>query len=1269
MFSLIYSILTIMILPINNTVADSSEVVFILQTPVSYDTVFYDCEGFIRFVDITVSDIVGYPEVPMITCFVAVPDGVDPELEWCVTGEVEYSDFPVYPAPEHVISYENTQRIVEEFRQDSAAYASCDWWPSERVRIVGETRICDQRLIQIQIFPVLFRACNNSQSAVSAVSVALTFDSTQAEWSSIGLGPFQNMVEGSPIVGYHYIEPSSVPIPLYFKNFDLEEGPLRTPDYIILAASGLYEQCGDAIDDLAEHRVNLNGFDVALVTTDKVLNKFGVGATELTPDIIRNFTEYMWENWGDESKKPSYLLLIGDHEDISFSNEPWFLPTHEYKSSRDTASTDPNWIGNDEWFVYFDHSRDVNNAFPDMMVGRLSVKNSPLNDTLSTMIDNIIDMEQPVQGTQPEDHRRRIVRLAGTGKEDDEHVQHYENWAPEIEWTRSFAAWLGYEAASHYCGDGRWFTDTDGSKLKSRDFRDLCLEEFSNGAGVIFYSDHGDFHMFSAGLEWDTLYCPFAGKGALDSTFNCINARLLEESEFYSAPFVLMLCCGAGTFNHTAALHPFGNFHPEFCLDEDPMVAPPYDFTTDCLAEAVHKNTGCPTAGVFCGALSSWTGCYDIYGCGILEAIYAYGHGRIGDSVADSRFRDLGYFATTSPTFPFKNELGQFNLLGDPALDITDRVRYPDKCDLVVYPGEMLISEYPRETTGGFAEKMCFTVRNNGGAISGSFDLKVMITDGLNKTIESIPCSSLLPGEELVRRYVWTASWFDPPSTLTVTAHADPIGQRDDSWTPNNEASVEVRLNDIYPLEDGWPIGTDMIVSTTPLLIDIDSDPELEVVAVVGNRLSAWDHQGNSLWSNGTDLVNSSKAPLAADFDGDGEMEIAAFNRNCSLIYLFDGNGDCLGSTGPVQLKEYAAADMHPGGGIELVAASSGTIHLFEWDTDNFNLLASKTFRYDEVPSPFALTCKDLNGDSYAETVFCSGWNDLDIPPEPSFYSLAVYDWTDQQVLSNQTWYLDPGHEYLVVAPCAGELGGTPLIGFPQGSYDVSNPAAYPAWLVAPDGSGLDLCERSTVSAYSLRYGMFADWYPLVPGADAFVLPSESQCLAWDMNGDALDDWPTDAYSGHILRKPVCSPALGDLNGDGYADVLSGTVLDGDWQALAHDYVMVLCCQSFRSSFPGAYPILAASLWPISISMAMLRSYSAAVTAFSSAGNWAAVPRVILHGRSTSAIQEGRVSWIDGSAAFVRIADRRDPGARMELANRGHRRAELNEAVSAHAQR
>ena len=226
------------------------------------------------------------------------------------------------------------------------------------------------------------------------------------------------------------------------------------PDYLIICASGLYDQCSDAIDDLGAHRVSLNDFDVALVTTDDILDEFGGTATAITDVILRDFTEHMWNNWGQPTvKKPEYLLLIGDHDDAYYGSEPWFLPTHEYHWEGESTPEGYDMVGNDEWYTYFNHDRDINNDYPDMMVGRLSVKNGEWADTLSVMIQNLIDLEYPAGQSPSPDYRRRILRLAGTGHDDKTGHQTYQSWDPDRLWTAGITDWIEYDYSTTYCGD------------------------------------------------------------------------------------------------------------------------------------------------------------------------------------------------------------------------------------------------------------------------------------------------------------------------------------------------------------------------------------------------------------------------------------------------------------------------------------------------------------------------------------------------------------------------------------------------------------------------------------------------------------------------------------------------------------------------------------------------------------------------------------------------------------------------------------------------
>ena len=1137
--------------PIHTTVADSTRVAFIAQTPVSWETVEYDSLDYIRFEDSPLTDSIGYPELPMITCLVAFPDSVTPYLEFAVSAQREQSVDPVYPAPAQVMSYEYTPAVVDSFVQDSTAYASDEFWPSERVRIIGETRICDQRLLQVQLFPAQYRASDSTLSTVMSFSVSVSFDSASAVWSSTGLGPFQRMVDGSSILGYHPVLQTRAPVPEYFGEVNPRTGPSRMPDYLIICASGLYDQCDGAIDSLAEHRVSLNDFDVALVTTDEILDDFAEEETDtvLTDEILRDFTEHMWSNWGQPTvKKPEYLLLIGDHDAAYYGSEPWFLPTHEYHWDGESTPEGYDMVGNDEWYAYFNHDRDIDNDFPDMMVGRLSVKNGEESDTLSVLIQNLIDLEDPAGHPPTPDYRRRILRLAGTGDDDGSGYQSYQNWEPNKQWTLGLSDWMGYDYSTTYCGDGRSFIDKDGSILASYMWRDSCLIKFAQGAGVAFYSNHGDFHMLSAGLEWLLKYIPQDSltRGARDSTFNNYQIEeYLSTAESYAPPFVLLLCCGSGTFNHTIDHHEDRPADLMFChFDNATSQIAAYDFGTDCIAEKLQKHTDVPVAGVFCGSLSSLTSSYAYYGKGILEAVYIRGFGRLGDAIASARTEYNDDFLGITGSYP--REMGQFNLLGDPALDISDRIKFPNSCDLLIHEWDITISEYPLVTPTGTDLAMTFTVRNNGALESDDFDARITFSSDNDSSIVYVSCDELAAGAEAEYQYTWDcANWFDPPMEINVTVEADYLEDCSDSWWGNNTASRDVQLNDTYPAESGWPISVDGVVSTTPLLVNLDEDTDLEIVVLTGTTLTAFEPDGTPIWKIKDQGFTSGQHPLAANLDHIGDIELLV--EYSDGIKVISSEGSILGTL-VCSCDVFTVGNMDDEeSGLELCVGDTDILYLYYWNNSlgRFFHIADKDFEYPGWRFGISLVCSDLTGDSCEDVAYCIGSFALGSIPVPR--TLVIYDWESDEIPYTETWTVIP----YIANLAAGELAGTKMVGYSFGSYE-EGISDYPALLVEPDGITQEYhCEEGTVDASNLRCGVFADW-TAVEGADTFVLPSEMQCLAWGEDGLALNGWPTEVYSDPKINISISPTALGDLDGSGLADVLFSTKLSGVYSLLAY---------------------------------------------------------------------------------------------------------------------
>lgn len=483
----------------------------------------------------------------------------------------------------------------------------------------------------------------------------------------------------------------------------------------------------------------------------------------------------------------------------------------------------------------------------------------------------------------------------------------------------------------------------------------------------------------------------------------------------------------------------------------------------------------------------------------------------------------------------------QFNLLGDPALDIGDRAKYPDCCDLVVYPGHLELSPYAWDIPGGSGTRLAAEVRNNGGSASGAFDVRFTVSSGEDRDVVTIECPSLAPGESGVFSTGWTETWFDPPIDIEVEVIADPEEESDDVWRANNTAIGTVSFNDSYPFMEGWPVEPLGVVTCPPVLVNVDADPALEVVTLSGTLLECRDTDGEWLWRSEAPLSGD---VMAADLDGDREVEI--IGRTADGVAVFDVTGGMLDEVSLSASVVMAAADMTDAAGVELVVGAGPGLHLYSWDAQNgeLDLVDTQTWTYGGTPVAVHLCCADLNGDGYCEAVY-ECFHSGTTPQDPKFDALEVYDWTADSTLSSRVAETDSPN----TAYCAGVLDGGAAIGHPLHAYDPLSGS--PAQLVDPLSSTTPTdCEPGAVAAAHAVYGVFADWNALITGLDAFIVPAENQCLAWNALGYLLSGWEAQ-FSG---SSGVTSPALGDLDGDGWADVVSSTSDSGSGVIVSYDW-------------------------------------------------------------------------------------------------------------------
>lgn len=1094
------------------------------------DTVEVDSVRYLRFSrspGLTVADSTGYPEMPVARCFVWVPDNTDLSLSWAANCPQATASIPIYPAPLDSLREDSTSTpyIDEFFRKDSTAYASEQWYPDTLARLVGTFHLRDTRVAIVDVYPMQYLASTDSIRVWSDIEVALEFDEPGYDWSTADLGPYERLI-GERLLGYEPDPGPWTPVPgIVMRPEDLVEGPSRIPDYVILTAAGLD---GWWVDSLARHRANLNGFDVAIVRTDSVLKQFGDSAERPTAAVIRDFTEAMWD-WGQpSSKRPSYLLLIGDHEVADSSGCDWFLPTRIHTLPGDWEQ------GNDDWFSYFGEPRSFLSAFPDMITGRLPARDV---SNLQDMIELIREFEEESVWPPPSSlaWRRDLVRLSGyqSGASGD-------SWIPSRPWTASLADWCGYDLVNHYCGDGDASTLGDGSSYSSGMWVDSCTKAFEKGAQIAFYSDHGGVHYFECAMDPDL--GSYAGRP--DSTFDDYDVdSLMSGGGPHGHPFVLLLCCSSGTFNWTEALQYNSTYSLWNCYTPDTSSVQ-YDFDVDCMAEEFMKN-------VEGGAIGVYGYCWEVsclepsVGYDLLEELLWQGNTRIGDAIAGTRISRLDHYWHGGDEHWYPS-LGTGNLLGDPAVDIGDRVKFRDMCDLIISPEDLEINRYPTRAPGGSSEIGLFvTVRNAGGSESGPFDVDLAVTPpGQSMVLLTERCAGLDPGEEETLALTWETSW-NPPGTVGLSAEADPEEDCDDSWTSNNSAEVDVEVIDLYPNDDGWPVKVPGSILPPPALGDLDEDGVLEIVTTAGPFfVAAYSSTGDELWQEGLNLggfgptspAGGYAIPAIGNVSGDAAPEVVVN----ALDGLFVLDGDTGSTIALYQHEDYSGipwknqprtvvlADLQEEPGQvpprdEIVFVLRDSLHVLRCEGDSIAQLDVEHIDciYHEGLGGYhswQMAC-DLNGSGPDEIVVTGTVNRSMGGKDSS--SIHIYDFSRSQVTDSEYW------EGVLSAsiPAAAELAGSTSIAMSR-KRAISD--SWPAYILDDNLALQDSCEYNpSRESEHVLCCMMADW-TVTPGLDRIIAPAENQCFVW--NDEGYEDWFGEYENLTGPRPPF--GALGNLDGD-----------------------------------------------------------------------------------------------------------------------------------------
>jgi hypothetical protein len=152
--------------------------------------------------------------------------------------------------------------------------------------------------------------------------------------------------------------------------------------------------------------------------------------------------------------------------------------------------------------------------------------------------------------------------------------------------------------------------------------------------------------------------------------------------------------------------------------------------------------------------------------------------------------------------------------------------------------------------------------------------------------------------------------------------------------------------------------------------VNIDDDPEAEVIIVGGGQIGIFEHDGTVISVNATEAAFWNGPICVADFDGDGNIEVAWASQYTFSVFHLDGSPLW---TMPVSDRTGIAGcsgfDFDGDGAYEVLYADENTFYIFDGRTGTVRFSDPEHRNGTLIEYP---TVADIDGDGSAEIVVSS---------------------------------------------------------------------------------------------------------------------------------------------------------------------------------------------------------------------------------------------------------------------------------------------------------
>ena len=281
---------------------------------------------------------IGYPQLPVITRFIAIPNDRDPEINIVEKTAETFSGYNVFP---YQPPLPETRIANVEFKMDEKRYSTNAFYPDAFVTANDPAIIRDYRVLPLIIQPIRYNPVTKELTIVKHLQIELVYNKIATKNVKTNFRPR-----------------ISKTFELLYRNFILNYDFVRPPQdpidgtYLIITHDNFYS----AVQPLAEWKQR-KGWRTKVVKTSDI-------APNPTSTQIYNYIHNAYLNW---PLAPDYVLLVGDVE---------YVPCG-YGVNSDAT---------DHYYTKHEGS----DYFSDLLVARVSVKN--LTEA-QTVINKLVNYE------------------------------------------------------------------------------------------------------------------------------------------------------------------------------------------------------------------------------------------------------------------------------------------------------------------------------------------------------------------------------------------------------------------------------------------------------------------------------------------------------------------------------------------------------------------------------------------------------------------------------------------------------------------------------------------------------------------------------------------------------------------------------------------------------------------------------------------------------------------------------------------------------------